>query len=134
KTIACRHLLWIPTLDKSGIRPARRADKNFSVHTSTKSERLRKQTRLHFQLSSRRTNVFRFAQHLHRNYFQCAGWSSLVARQAHNLKVAGSNPAPATNFFGQMLREQFSLSPKQRLPCTNGDARVCSALTKSNPA
>ncbi len=26
-----------------------------------------------------------------------AGWSSLVARQAHNLKVVGSNPAPATN-------------------------------------
>ena len=25
-----------------------------------------------------------------------AGWSSLVARQAHNLKVVGSNPAPAT--------------------------------------
>ena len=30
--------------------------------------------------------------------FQDAGWSSLVARQAHNLKAAGSNPAPATNF------------------------------------
>ena len=29
---------------------------------------------------------------------QIAGWSSLVARQAHNLKVVGSNPAPATNF------------------------------------
>ena len=28
-----------------------------------------------------------------------AGWSSLVARQAHNLKVVGSNPAPATKFF-----------------------------------
>ena len=28
--------------------------------------------------------------------FTDAGWSSLVARQAHNLKVAGSNPAPAT--------------------------------------
>src|SRR5260370_42527235 len=28
-----------------------------------------------------------------------AGWSSPVARQAHNLKVAGSNPAPATNFY-----------------------------------
>ena len=26
-----------------------------------------------------------------------AGWSSQVARQAHNLKAAGSNPAPATN-------------------------------------
>jgi hypothetical protein len=25
-----------------------------------------------------------------------AGWSSLVARQAHNLKVLGSNPSPAT--------------------------------------
>ena len=28
-----------------------------------------------------------------------AGWSSPVARQAHNLKVAGSNPAPATNLY-----------------------------------
>jgi hypothetical protein len=27
-----------------------------------------------------------------------AGWSSPVARQAHNLKVAGSNPAPATKW------------------------------------
>src|SRR5215218_7926579 len=26
-----------------------------------------------------------------------AGWSSLVARRAHNPKVAGSNPAPATS-------------------------------------
>src|SRR6478735_8028447 len=29
--------------------------------------------------------------------FGDAGWSSPVARQAHNLKVAGSNPAPATS-------------------------------------
>ncbi len=33
-------------------------------------------------------------------YISCAlmiaGWSSLVARRAHNPKVAGSNPAPAT--------------------------------------
>ncbi len=26
-----------------------------------------------------------------------AGWSSLVARRAHNPKVVGSNPAPATS-------------------------------------
>src|SRR6185436_4126664 len=26
-----------------------------------------------------------------------AGWSSPVARQAHNLKVLGSNPSPATS-------------------------------------
>ncbi len=33
---------------------------------------------------------------------QCfgAGWSSPVARQAHNLKVVGSNPTPATNSKG----------------------------------
>ena len=29
--------------------------------------------------------------------FRIAGWSSPVARQAHNLKVPGSNPGPATN-------------------------------------
>ena len=28
-----------------------------------------------------------------------AGWSSLVARRAHNPKVVGSNPAPATKTF-----------------------------------
>ncbi len=28
-----------------------------------------------------------------------AGWSSPVARQAHNLKVVGSNPTPATNNY-----------------------------------
>jgi hypothetical protein len=33
-----------------------------------------------------------------------AGWSSLVARWAHNPKVAGSNPAPATN----LLKPSFS--------------------------
>lgn len=27
-----------------------------------------------------------------------AGWSSLVARRAHNPKAVGSNPTPATNF------------------------------------
>ena len=28
-----------------------------------------------------------------------AGWSSPVARQAHNLKVVGSNPTPATKYI-----------------------------------
>src|SRR5579875_2068952 len=31
------------------------------------------------------------------NIINNAGWSSQVARWAHNPKVAGSNPAPATN-------------------------------------
>ena len=30
-----------------------------------------------------------------RNQHNDAGWSSLVAREAHNLEVAGSNPVPA---------------------------------------
>jgi hypothetical protein len=32
-------------------------------------------------------------------YDRSAGWSSLVARWAHNPKVGGSNPPPATNFI-----------------------------------
>ena len=32
-----------------------------------------------------------------------AGWSSQVARRAHNPKVVGSNPTPATKFPGQRL-------------------------------
>ena len=31
-----------------------------------------------------------------------AGWSSPVARQAHNLKVTGSNPVPATKFLNDI--------------------------------
>ena len=33
-----------------------------------------------------------------------AGWSSPVARWAHNPKVAGSNPVPATNFLGDVAQ------------------------------
>ncbi len=48
-----------------------------------------------------------------------AGWSSPVARQAHNLKVTGSNPVPATPFAqsrgtwprGKSLRSGASPAP-----------------------
>ena len=36
-----------------------------------------------------------------------AGWSSLVARQAHNLKVVGSNPAPATKFHDDLAHDDI---------------------------
>ncbi len=39
-----------------------------------------------------------------------AGWSSPVARQAHNLKVAGSNPAPATNITQK--NQRFRRKPR----------------------
>ena len=73
-------------------------------------------------LFSHRTK-FRFAIGSYSEYssFQDAGWSSLVARQAHNLKAAGSNPAPATNFrqrfrAGSHLKRTGSCPPngKQR--------------------
>ena len=36
------------------------------------------------------------------SFFSVAGWSSLVARRAHNPKVIGSNPIPATNFYNHL--------------------------------
>ena len=39
-------------------------------------------------------------------YDRSAGWSSLVARWAHNPKVKGSNPFPATN-----LTPSLSVTP-----------------------
>ena len=35
----------------------------------------------------------------HGAIFDSAGWSSLVARRAHNPEVGGSNPPPATIFI-----------------------------------
>ena len=37
-----------------------------------------------------------FTENSQREFLSIAGWSSPVARQAHNLKVVGSNPTPAT--------------------------------------
>ena len=68
-----------------------------------------------------------------------AGWSSPVARQAHNLKAAGSNPAPATTFTeppkapqlrGLWRSEQARSAPsaprpRQRPPGRLGDAPAC---------
>jgi hypothetical protein len=39
-----------------------------------------------------------------------AGWSSLVARRAHNPKVRGSNPLPATNKIKRLWYEFFGES------------------------
>ncbi len=40
-----------------------------------------------------------------------AGWSSLVARWAHNPKVEGSNPSPATNKFKGLGETAYPLLP-----------------------
>ncbi len=44
-----------------------------------------------------------------------AGWSSLVARWAHNPKVVGSNPTPATNKIKDLRqRKSFFYAQKGR--------------------
>ena len=47
-----------------------------------------------------------------------AGWSSLVARRAHNPKVVGSNPAPATNIINTLKGVFLFLPPAKPLPKT----------------
>ena len=44
-----------------------------------------------------------------RCYDRNAGWSSLVARWAHNPKVGGSNPPPATNGIIKLGEPKFRL-------------------------
>src|SRR5262245_32934663 len=57
-----------------------------------------------------------------------AGWSSPVARQAHNLKVVGSNPTPATNMSARLSPGQTGAksSLRERCPreCGDPDPRV----------
>src|SRR5262249_52892239 len=55
-------------------------------------------------------------QKLHDCYYRNAGWSSLVARWAHNPKVGGSNPPPATKalFSDAALSGLFCLSCEQQ--------------------
>ena len=56
-----------------------------------------------------------------------AGWSSLVARQAHNLKVAGSNPAPATTSY-DFSEPGFQFLRSYRQDICIGDSRELRAI------
>ena len=57
-----------------------------------------------------------------------AGWSSPVAREAHNLEVVGSNPAPATSAprSYSITTEGFFHAPAERRGRLSAEiARVC---------
>ena len=60
-----------------------------------------------------------------------AGWSSPVARQAHNLKVVGSNPTPAT----KKLRQIKCLEPDliSRALCVFSMSTPCQRLASRTP-
>jgi hypothetical protein len=49
-----------------------------------------------------------------------AGWSSPVARQAHNLKAAGSNPAPATKLLQVSTQKALAEMPRAFLCAEKG--------------
>ena len=60
-----------------------------------------------------------------------AGWSSPVARQAHNLKVTGSNPVPATKYSRK--NKDLQIAPRGdfcvvKLPGSSAEARGCEVL------
>ena len=54
-----------------------------------------------------------------------AGWSSLVARRAHNPKVVGSNPAPAIAFvFKSAIKAKYGLVVQLvRMPACHAGGR-----------
>jgi hypothetical protein len=60
-----------------------------------------------------------------------AGWSSLVARKAHNLEVSGSNPLPATNFWCRIATAcaAFRLKRIARKVC-----RIRRAILRGEPS
>jgi hypothetical protein len=53
----------------------------------------------------------RFDESVPVRYSGCAGWSSLVARRAHNPKVVSSNLTPATNFQPKYRELVTTLTP-----------------------
>ena len=52
---------------------------------------------LYFAVFSQKKPCIFDLDHYNTRHISDAGWSSLVARRAHNPKAVGSNPAPATN-------------------------------------
>src|ERR1700730_15167171 len=100
---ACLHPFRIPALDKPRIRPACGSDQNFAAaHDQSLSAKL--------MISQLSLILFAFNSRPGIFVSQDAGWSSLVARQAHNLKAAGSNPAPATTLHPQVYVVFFTIT------------------------
>src|SRR5690606_6734075 len=61
-----------------------------------------------------------------------AGWSSPVARQAHNLKVAGSNPAPATKITRSILVRWFTFDTGEMVYSFSGVNGFLARSTRSS--
>ena len=66
-----------------------------------------------------------------RCYHFSAGWSSLVARWAHNPKVGGSNPPPATKKSSLSVSSSAHTVSQRRTPV--GDVRRVLFLSSATP-
>jgi hypothetical protein len=71
------------------------------------------------------TFITNTSSHNKQNYD--AGWSSPVARQAHNLKVTGSNPVPATK-----IKTQRTSIYHRQAHNLKGEGRPASPLNQSS--
>ena len=60
-----------------------------------------------------------------------AGWSSPVARQAHNLKVVGSNPTPATKIKARNANALAGFFSAQIWPICSRNGSIREVLLKS---
>jgi hypothetical protein len=62
---------------------------------------------------------YKLTHSLQESYICFAGWSSPVARWAHNPKVVGSNPTPATNQISGLERiaksDSLPLTPNKKI-------------------
>ena len=80
-------------------RPANHIEKTSQSQTSYKLTRLHRGVEQPPCRASAKTAITQPGCHANDAEKITAGWSSPVARQAHNLKVVGSNPAPATKSY-----------------------------------
>ena len=67
-------------------------------------------------------------------YIVVAGWSSSVARRAHNPKVVGSNPAPAIEGSVAQLVEQWIEAPCVGSSILSRAICGCSLVVKLQPS
>src|SRR5271157_2893166 len=70
-----------------------------------------------------------------RRYDRSAGWSSLVARWAHNPKVGGSNPPPATKFLQKTrnLQRGWRWSAPSAFPSVRSVSEFSRGCSPSSP-
>ncbi len=99
---------WFNSKKGYGFITDEETEKDIFLHVSALEESklriLKEDQKLEFEIKKDKEKLQ--AINLKKIQLIIAGWSSLVARQAHNLKVVGSNPTPATRIQKNDKRNQ----------------------------